>query len=505
MSYPSLSLHNLSYRNYLSRLCALTLVLLMALTVIPCAYADGETHISSAEELVLLAQEPTGRFVLDCDLDMAGVDWAPIPFGGCFDGAGHTLFNLTVTQVSQGIGTTYDGNMNAYPETHFAGLFSDASGAEIKNLRLLGAKIDVTTDRDCFCGLLCGCGIGTVIENCTLDGKVRLYASGTNEGVAGVVGFGDADISSCTVSAELLFADRSTGAVKCEQYMGGLLACGVCNVSGNDVSLDGYISCNGYVHSGGLIGMMYRMRFEYVPKIIDGNSVTGRITFYENNIDRRAYCDGVIGEDLFHWIPPTNNDVSGFERSEVFTYDTELTPETCERPDCTDLCVEATCTDYGYTIHTCALCGYSYADSYVLPHHTPCEEWTVSLEPTYDVCGEKQLLCRGCGIVLKTEEIPALIPCSSCTLSASELTMKYGEIAFLTADVLPEDAAVKELIWSSDDENTVSVDRDGRLTAKDEGTAVITCESFDGFACAQCRVTVTMSLWQRLLRLIGIL
>ena len=50
--------------------------------------------------------------------------------------------------------------------------------------------------------------------------------------------------------------------------------------------------------------------------------------------------------------------------------------------------------------------------------------------------------------------------------------------------------------WSSSDERVASVDTDGTVHAHGPGEAVIRCVSADGFAEAECRVTVKRTLWQ---------
>lgn len=82
------------------------------------------------------------------------------------------------------------------------------------------------------------------------------------------------------------------------------------------------------------------------------------------------------------------------------------------------------------------------------------------------------------------------IKVSNITLSEKEHTLKIGETLLLTAEVLPEDAEDKTVIWKSDREQTASV-KNGTVTALSEGSAVITAESADGSGVsASCTVTV---------------
>ena len=476
----------------------ITTLLFMLLLPVATAMAEGaETHyVYTAQDLLQIRDDPYGTYILCSDIDMSGVDWQPPAFYGTLDGGGHTIVNLSVSRLSEDTMLTFDGNMKRYAETRFAALFSVANDAVIKDLTLLGVNVDITSDEDCFCAMLAGYGINTLIENCTLEGRVRLYAGGTNVGVGGVVGFGDTTIRNCGVKAELLFYDRNADNAKCEMYLGGLESNGLCNMSYNDVEIDGYISTHGYVHSGGLVGMSFRMQFEYVEKTIDHNRVAGAIHFFEKNYDRRAYCEALVGEDLFHWAPRVENDESGFVRDEVFVYDTELSPEKCASPVYEDTVVEADCHHCGYTEHRCTTCGYSWKDSYVLSYHVPAEELTVLTPPGYDSQGEGALYCTRCGEQLESVILDKLVATEEIQLSGNGLALHYKQQAELNALVLPEDAADKAVQWRSSDENVALVDENGVVTAVGRGNALIICSAEDGFASAECEITVDFSAWQ---------
>lgn len=83
----------------------------------------------------------------------------------------------------------------------------------------------------------------------------------------------------------------------------------------------------------------------------------------------------------------------------------------------------------------------------------------------------------------------AAVAVEEVTLNAEELTLEIGESATLTAEVTPEDAANREVKWSSSDDKVATVDKDGNITAKGEGTATITAEA--GGKKDSCKVTVT--------------
>ena len=66
----------------------------------------------------------------------------------------------------------------------------------------------------------------------------------------------------------------------------------------------------------------------------------------------------------------------------------------------------ATCTEQGYTTHTCEICGDSYVDSYTEPTgHTFI--WVTDKEATATEAGSKHEECSVCGYKKAAVEIPA--------------------------------------------------------------------------------------------------
>lgn len=79
------------------------------------------------------------------------------------------------------------------------------------------------------------------------------------------------------------------------------------------------------------------------------------------------------------------------------------------------------------------------------------------------------------------------------SLDYSSLTLKEGESKNLIATVIPANANDRSVTWSSSD-NTVAIVEDGKVTAIQAGSAVISVLTADGFFKEDCTVDVLPSL-----------
>ena len=484
--------------------------------------------ISDREGLLRISENPGGSYVLTADIDLSDEPWTPIPFSGTLDGAGHTIGNLTVTEPGADTATTYDGNRKQY-ETVFGGLFSVANGAEIRNLTLLNAEIDLTTDRHCFLGAIAGYAKGTTVSDCKISMRGSLTLSSVNAGVGGVIGFAeDCEVRACSVEAELLFIDTNPS-VLCEEFLGGVFACGYGSVRECSVYTRGYADVYGYAHNGGVIGMFKVPRSVKKPNYsLNDTSVDAEIRFFEVTPSKRAYCKALIGEDNMKLCKLARNKELHFE-SEYARKAEPKRPESCSAPVYTSDVTEPTCTEWGYTTYTCANCGYSYRDDYTLPRHSyeaqtiaptcvaegktvyTCKvcgdtyeetlpladhvpgEWTVTKEAKLNESGQEERRCVCCGEVLETREIPPLEPVLVQTILVDDtvLELHVGETAVLELSVEPFNATDNTVLFESSDPGVVLVDGAGYLSAISVGTATITVKSADGNAKATCSVLVS--------------
>lgn len=77
-------------------------------------------------------------------------------------------------------------------------------------------------------------------------------------------------------------------------------------------------------------------------------------------------------------------------------------------------------------------------------------------------------------------------------ISEAAISLREGDSTDLTATIYPENATNKNVVWSSSDGSTVSVDN-GIIKAHRIGSATITVKSEDGGITASCQVAVTVN------------
>ena len=362
-------------------------------------------QISSPEELLAMADHPEGNYVLMKDLDMTGVDWPCPDFSGKFDGNGHSILNLTIKAPGESQGQVLDGNQKEYTAA-FAGFFGRLTNAEVRELNLVNLRLLVQTEEPCMAGGMAGYSMDSTILNCSVSGCLELRAHQGMFGLAGMVGYGVAAVGNCQVDTTLICVDtdRETGD---EQFLGGVFGTGFVEVTDTQVKLDAYVSEHGYVHSGGIGGMLLQYpigmgRTAYFRN----NTVSGRIRFFEDFRARRAYCKALIGElmkSMNYNYGFTDNQTEHFQAEEVLEYDRELRPETCERPEIEETVVPSSCDSFGYTRYTCKTCGYTQQDHYTLYSHTV-TEWQAKKPATAEAPGRSEGICDLCGARVKRED-----------------------------------------------------------------------------------------------------
>lgn len=406
------------------------LCLLLTLLMLPLVARGEEAPIpiSTVEELLAMTHDPSGSYILMEDLDMTGVEWPSPDFSGSFDGNGHAILNLTLSCTGTQSQTCYDGNCIGY-SAEYCGFFASVIGGEVKNLRLLNVRGVLEADCPVFLGGITGYMEGSLLSGCQVTGCLELRAHQGMFGMGGLAGYGWGAMENCTADVTLICVDTDADTLD-EQFLGGAYGAGFISVENCDIRLDGYISEHGYVHSGGVVGMYLAYPADACGTArIAHTRVAGKITFFEHNIHRRAYCRALIGETLYSYGKLEGN-TTDFTRDERQDYTRELRPCTCEDPDYTETVILSGCDSYGYTEFTCNGCGYSYTDRYTLFSHN------VAYAVTYPADEEREGLmtgiCRDCGAeftqsIPRLETVPTSAPTEPATSEETQTAPAEGE------------------------------------------------------------------------------
>ena len=190
--------------------------MMLSLSIVAGAEEKAAITITTAEELAEMANDLTADYILDADIDLAGITWNPIgtykpsgeseeeqeipasdaAFTGTFDGHGHTIRNLTITG-EDGIAV---------------GLFGCIANTEVGNFTLENASTEGTT----MVADAVGYSFTSTVHDVHLvNGKVTAYAGEMSaEGMyGGIVGAGMASrIVDCSADAEITIPDGTANA-----------------------------------------------------------------------------------------------------------------------------------------------------------------------------------------------------------------------------------------------------------------------------------------------------
>ena len=86
------------------------------------------------------------------------------------------------------------------------------------------------------------------------------------------------------------------------------------------------------------------------------------------------------------------------------------------------------------------------------------------------------------------------VKATSITLNKTDVVLQSGNSDTLTATIFPANTTFKDVTWTSNNPNIVSVDNNGTIVALSSGSAVITATSSNGLS-ASCTVTVPAGIY----------
>lgn len=265
---------------------------------------SAQTQITDEAGLKAIANDLSGDYVLAADITLTG-QWTPLgteasPFTGTFDGGGHSIKGLTVTASS---------------DLDNSGLFGYAKDATLKNVSIIGAKVDgdehvgillgnakqvnisgvmtsgIVTGRDHVGGIVGDAsgsadnGEFTSISNCMSTAGVfsRTYQAG---GIAGIVNAGMID--KCFFYGSATAEDINAGA-------GGISAL----IDGGSGTFTNNVSAAIYIKGAASVGNSDpNNNFEHAHSIVGWNN-NGAANF-ETNLSSMATVIYSAGKERDH-------------------------------------------------------------------------------------------------------------------------------------------------------------------------------------------------------------
>lgn len=289
---------------------------------------SAQTQITNEAELKAIVNDLNGNYVLAADITLTG-QWTPLgtegsPFTGTFDGGGHSIKGLTVTASS---------------DLDNSGLFGYANNATLKNVSIIGAKVDgdehvgillgnakqvnisgvmtsgIVTGRDHVGGIVGDAsgsadnGEFTSISNCMSTAGVfsRTYQAG---GIAGIVNAGIID--KCFFYGSATAEDRSAGA-------GGISAL----IDGGSGTFTNNVSAAIYIKGAASVGNSDpNNNFDHAHSIVGWNN-NGAANF-ETNLSSTATVIYSAGKERDHAelagdYQGTETSVADLQKSATYT------------------------------------------------------------------------------------------------------------------------------------------------------------------------------------------
>ena len=274
--------------------------------------SEGIYQIGTAAELMWLSQEVgAGNTLLHAeltaDIDLTGWSWKPIgastlnSYKGVFDGNGHTISGLRISNSSQyqGLFGSVSGavirNMTLYVSIvsagYSGGLVGNAANSTLEDVTVNGSISGSSTNTENIGGLA-GYASGCVITRCTNNASVT---GGTT--VGGIVGYysGRNEIRWCAnTGAITATSSASSGSIVYKYAAGGLIGYlgSSSGVSYGEVSYcysTGAVS-GSTVYMGGLIGSVY-----YNTVMVQNCYSTGNVSSTRTDAAKLAHVGGFVG------------------------------------------------------------------------------------------------------------------------------------------------------------------------------------------------------------------
>ena len=249
--------------------------MMLSLSIVAGAEEKKAITITTAEELAGMTNDLTADYILDADIDLAGIAWNPIgtykpsgeseeeqeipasdaAFTGTFDGQGHTIRNLTIVGedgIAVGlfgcIANTEVGNFtleNASTEGTI--MVADAVGysftSTVHDVHLVNGKVTAYAGEmsaEGMYGGIVGAGMASRIVDCSADAEITIPDGTANAGIVGG-GLELTSLVNCTATGSVTAGANCYG-------LGGVSGCGFgaeefTNCKASDVTITAGAGC----------------------------------------------------------------------------------------------------------------------------------------------------------------------------------------------------------------------------------------------------------------------
>ena len=249
--------------------------MMLSLSIVAGAEEKKAITITTAEELAGMANDLTADYILDADIDLAGITWNPIgtykpsgeseeeqeipasdaAFTGTFDGQGHTIRNLTITGedgIAVGlfgcIANTEVGNFTLdNTSTEGTIMVADAVGysftSTVHDVHLVNGKVTAYAGEmsaEGMYGGIVGAGMASRIVDCSADAEITIPDGTANAGIVGG-GLELTSLVNCTATGSVTAGANCYG-------LGGVSGCGFgaeefTNCKASDVTITAGAGC----------------------------------------------------------------------------------------------------------------------------------------------------------------------------------------------------------------------------------------------------------------------
>ncbi len=216
---------------------------------------DAPIQIFEASDMLMIADQPDGKFVLINDIDMSGISWTPFEFSGTLDGNNFSISNLSLTSSSGSLGmfTKVTGKIQNIIFENISIVTTSFNNAELvggvcgeltgtlNNIEIASGSITGGPGR---IGGLVGKNSGGTITNCTNRASVYGETVEHYGSMGGIVAWhASGTLSNCT----------NYGAIENKYYVGGIVGY---SQSADCSELYNYGTVTGIYDTGGIVGLL---------------------------------------------------------------------------------------------------------------------------------------------------------------------------------------------------------------------------------------------------------